>query len=51
MVAGFIGSLNVTVTFVSAATSVALAEGLRPVIVGAVVSAGGSSVSKTTSTQ
>ncbi len=38
IVAGFIGSLNWTWTLVSRATFVALGDGVRPVIVGAVLS-------------
>ena len=38
IVAGFIGSLNWTWTLVSRGTFVALGDGVRPVIVGAVLS-------------
>ena len=38
IVAGFIGSLNWTWTLVSRGTLVAFGDGLRPVIVGAVLS-------------
>jgi len=48
IVAGFIGSSNVTVTSAVTGTSVAFGTGVRPVTVGAVVS---TSAAKTTSTQ
>ena len=48
IVAGFMGSSKVTVTFVPTGTPVAFGAGVRPVMVGAVVSI---SVTKATSTQ
>ena len=50
IVAASIASLNVAVTVVATATSVAPLAGVRPVTVGGVVS-GGALVLKTTSTQ